>query len=354
MAHHYLYLITVAVVVYVSWRLLKLLFHYFREYFVLWAIVRGGGRKGAAMDRKVRLYVFMTETEYLDEVSVNELYTFLLKMLDAKDASIKDFHSLLRTYTYAVICRDRTDGSLRGVGLAGIDRRDLNGYKYTTIRVGLSFFQNYYQGGPILYYMIAYLLLKELILHPLTPLYTVGKAFTYKSYMLNCHAFPYGYPRYDKETPQFAKEIINEFARSIMTPSEEYDEDTFVLKRERSHVKTGVVEVSDKDLENPHIKFFVERNPGWTKGHQLIVLGQVRWIDILGIVWKSLVRSRPGANRPKKKKLLTRLHSYQNDEFRRYSTVYSEIDGSGERVDHVAENRVRLYSDDLYCYDQEN
>ena len=330
----YLHLLATVVVVYGSWRLLKLLLYFLREYFVLWVIMRGGGREGAAVNKKRRLYAYMAEIEYLDEVSGKELYNYLLKMLDS-EASYEEFHKVLKTYKYVVTCRDKMDGSLRGVGLAGVERRDLDGYKYTIVRVGLTFLEKSYQGSPILYYMIAYLLLKEMILHPLTPLYTIGKSFTYKSYLLTCHAFPYGYPRYDKETPPLAKKIINEFARSVMTSSDVYDEETFVLKREKVYIKPGTMEISAKDLEDPHIKFFVERNPGWTKGHQLLNLGQVRWKDILGIIWKSMVRSRPGSKHKQP----------QKEDFHCYRTAHSRGNDNEERLDHTLEDRYRHFSE---------
>ena len=332
-----------------------MLYFYFREYYVLWHIAMGGKNR-AAVNAKIRLHVYVSKTQCMDEVSVNELYSFLIKMMDS-EVSIKGFHSLLRTYKYAIMCRERTDGSLRGVMLMGVDKRELNGLKYTLIRLGLAFFQNYYSGGPLLYYVTAYHILKQLILHPLTPLFVVGKAFSYKSYLLMCNYCSLSYPRYDRETPQFAKEVINEFAKSCKSPSEEYDEETFVLKREKTRIRPGLVEVTEKELKNPNIKFFVERNPGWAKGHQLMLLGEFRWQDFGRMVWKSVmraVRARRGPDRPKKRQRLTRLYSYQNEEFRRYSTTYSEMDVVGGRNDHVAEDDTEnsgIYTEELYSYD---
>lgn len=336
-SYDYVQLLVYLVLLYLLWRLLKLFHFYFREYYVLWQIAMGGTRSdghGKAMSPKIRLYVYICETVLLDEVSVNELYGFLMKMIDS-DFSIKEFHhSVLLNYKYAIICRERRDGSLRGMMLLGVDRKELDGVKYTQVKVGLSFFQNYYRGGPWLYFASAYLILKEMILHPFTPLYMIGKAFSYKSYLVMCHYVQESFPRYDRETPAFAKKLLNNFGLSTKSPNEIYDPETFVLKRERSGMKPGVAVLTENDLKDPHIKFFVERNPGWAKGHQMLAMGRMRWVDLLRMIWRTVNRAvrarKEKGGRPHRKPTLSRRYSFQSEELaNRYATVPSKLDIGG-------------------------
>ena len=300
---------------------------------MLWNISKGATSKRRSISAKIRLHVYVCETHLLDEVSVNELYTFLIKMMDS-DVTIRQFHTVLLSYSYALIFRERKDGSLRGVTLLNVSRRK-HGKNYTLLQIGLSFFQNYYRGGPMLYYVVAYHILKELILHPFTPLYIIGKAFSYKSYVVLCHTLPLAYPRYDAETPEFEKGIINEFGTSVKLLNEVYDEEMFVLKRERTSMKEGVAVLTPESLNDPHIKFFVERNPGWRKGHQLITMGLVRWSDFLRLLWRALGRTwrakRERVSSQKKVKL-TRRFSFQNRTLNRYATDYSEVDAGGSSI----------------------
>ncbi len=108
----------------------------------------------------------------------------------------------------------------------------------------------------------------ELLLHPLTPLYVVGKSFGYKSYLV-ARKFTRSYPRWGKETPAHFKEIFKEYAESVKDDGDMYDEETGVLKQERSHLRENLLAVSEQDLQNPDIKYFVERNPGYLKVHIL-------------------------------------------------------------------------------------
>ena len=104
--------------------------------------------------------------------------------------------------------------------------------------------------------------LPELILHPFVPVYLITKMSTYKAYLIST-SYPDSHPRYDKEAPEEIKKIAEEFVRSIQSPEDEYDRDTFVLRRRTVIVNTHMAEISERELQNPHIRFFNERNPGW-------------------------------------------------------------------------------------------
>lgn len=316
---------------YVCSRLAKLLYSFFREYFVLWHVAMGAmPDRRRAVSTKTRLHLYMCETHLLDEVAVNELFTFMGKMAET-DYSIKQFHSILLSYGLAVLCRERTDGSLRGVALLSVEKKETKtGYKYTIIRLGASFYHIFYRGGPYFYYATMYLILKELILHPLTPLYVVSKPFSHKSYVTMCNALPRLHPRHDREMPDLTRTIIDDYAITNKSPNEEYDSERFVLKREKSTLKQGVVTISEVDLKDPHIKFFAEQNPGWDKGHMLIVAGEVGWRDLFRMLWIALSkvkRARGGGAKPRgrKKKLLKR-YSFQNETAMKYATLCSVSD----------------------------
>ena len=51
-----------------------------------------------------------------------------------------------------------------------------------------------------------------------------------------------------------------------------YNPEAFVIEQEDSCVVENSTILSEQDLHNPHIKFFVERNPGWRKVHHNLLL----------------------------------------------------------------------------------
>ena len=170
------------------WKVFKTVHYVFREYYVLWNLAFGN------LNPAKRLHIYVCKTKLLDEVTVAELYNFLSTMIDS-NLTVKEFHKVVLSHEFLVSCREMKDGSLRGVMFTSVDKKEHNGIRYTNIHVGLPFVQKCYHGGPALYYVIAYHIMKELILHPFTPLYMIGKGFSYKSYLVLCHNFLDTYPR---------------------------------------------------------------------------------------------------------------------------------------------------------------
>ena len=281
---------------------------------MLWNIAIGGREDRRAMNPKMRLYIYVCQTNLLDETSLVELFNFIKSMMNT-DLTIQEAHRLILSYTYVVLSRERSDGSLRGMMFVGVDRRlQENGNPYTIIRVGLSYFQLNYRGGPYLYSVTIYFFLKELLAHPLTPLYVVMKSFSYKSYSIMTHAIKHSYPRYDEETPELVRDIINSYGLQAKAPNETYNMDTFVLERVRNNLKRNLTILDDSALKDPHIKFFVKRNPLWAEGHQLILLGCVQWRDIFAMIFKIItkaVRGRKGSGGGKKRTHVLKRSSFQ-------------------------------------------
>ena len=310
--------------------LLKLvtLYRLFREYYVLWNVAIGARGDRRSISTRARLHAYVCKTSLLDQVSVNQIYSFLISMIDS-DVTVTQFHKVILSYTYVILCRERTDGSLRGAMMLGINHREQDGKKYTLVRLGLAFTQRNYQGGPLLYYVVLYHVLKELLCHPFTPIYIVGKAFSYKSYLIMTKIFQSMYPRYDTTVPPFEQKLIDNFAEEVRMEGDVYDPKRCVIERTISSTKEFVAPISAQELKNPHIKFFQETNPGWQQGHQLVTLGKVTWRDIAKSLYRAVTRARTtrheGITRRDLRKLSReRGMSFQSEEACTYARKYSE------------------------------
>lgn len=94
----------------------------------------------------------------------------------------------------------------------------------------------------------------------------MSKVYGYKAYLVGSKFKNY-YPRYDCDTPNRVKSIIDDFAQSVKRPTETYDPNINVISSPEnvSHLRESLNALTEKDLKNPHIKFFAERNPNWIK-----------------------------------------------------------------------------------------
>ena len=276
--------------IYAFYRVSRGFFRIFGGHFVLWNII-GHARRNISVKSSRRLHAYVCKTDLLDEISINELYRFVTSMLHT-EVSIMQFHKHVLSYKYAIMCREIQDGSMRGLFFVCVRPSQLDGQKYIFIRIGLTFFEKNYQRGPLLYYVIAYHILMQRLRYPRTPVYIAAKAFSYKSYLALVNAVKEVYPRFDAKIPPFIKKIIDSYGLAVKYNDEHYDHESCVLKRELSHLKQTVAPLSSADLSNPHIQFFNDQNPGWRKGHQLIVVARVTWSDILRTLFKAMRRDR--------------------------------------------------------------
>ena len=74
------------------------------------------------------------------------------------------------------------------------------------------------------------------------------------------------YPHYSKETPEIYKKVAEEFVADCYN-LEEYDRETFIMRRRVGTMNDHVAPIYERHLQNPHIKFFNERNADWKKVH---------------------------------------------------------------------------------------
>lgn len=160
---------------------------------------------------------------------------------------------------------------------------------------------------------------RHLLLHSFTPIYIIGKAFSYMSYLVSGQGggvsqqgscdlcaqsavsnFTTAYPRHDCPTiPEFEKRytpftrivhcimppdhflpfvlhtdhpsphpptsIMDEFGASFASLEDSYDPVTCVIHRESSTLKPFIAPIKAHLLQNPHIKYFQQLNPEWHK-----------------------------------------------------------------------------------------
>jgi hypothetical protein len=103
---------------------------------------------------------------------------------------------------------------------------------------------------------------------PTTELYwfLISKGYkTYRFLPLFFHEF---YPRYDVATPDWAREIIDCLAQARYPT---YDPAAGIVRADemKDRLRPGVADVGDERLSDPHVQFFVERNPGHARGDEL-------------------------------------------------------------------------------------
>ena len=83
------------------------------------------------------------------------------------------------------------------------------------------------------------------------------------------------YPRFDKKTPVFEKKVIDVLAYEKF--GEAYDKEKgVIIPRNKNFLKGKHASIPLNRLTNPHIKYFLKSNPGYTKGDELACITEIK------------------------------------------------------------------------------
>ncbi|MEX0678679.1 MAG: hypothetical protein WD063_16485 [Pirellulales bacterium] len=94
----------------------------------------------------------------------------------------------------------------------------------------------------------------------------------YKTYRFLPVFFHEFYPRYDVATPPRIQKTID--ALALDKYPDEYDSAASLIRAHANqyHLREGVADITPERLRDPHVRFFVERNPGHAAGDELCCL----------------------------------------------------------------------------------
>lgn len=125
----------------------------------------------------------------------------------------------------------------------------------------------------------------------------------YKTYRFLPLFFREYFPRYDAPTPLWAQEIITAFGRYKYPTC--FDEAAGIVRSNdrKDRLRTGIADLTEARLADPHIRCFAERNPGHARGDELCCVAPITRENFTAAAYR-VIEARsidPGiadANRP--------------------------------------------------------
>lgn len=112
------------------------------------------------------------------------------------------------------------------------------------------------------------------------PVYWLLISSGYKSYRFLPVFYREFYPRYDRPTPPEVQKLLDALAQERF--GAQYDPQTGIVRFDGggTPLRPGVADVNEERQRNPHIRFFLERNPGHAQGDELVCLTQISWQNL--------------------------------------------------------------------------
>lgn len=191
-----------------------------------------------------------------------------------------------------ILLRDRATGRLRGFSTIAVER--IRAPRQATVLFsGDTVIHRDYWGQKQLQSAFARILLSRKLRAPHRPLYWLLLSKGYRTYMLLANAFPKAVPRCDGPPDPELRRVLDALAGTRY--GGDYDAERGIVRFAgvRERVRDGLAPITERHLTNPHVRFFVDRNPRHAEGDELACLADVRLVDLAGIAAR-LVGARVG------------------------------------------------------------
>lgn len=120
--------------------------------------------------------------------------------------------------------------------------------------------------------------------YPHTPLHWFLITKGYRTYRFLQLYFREYYPVFDRPFPQYYREVLD--AVAIHKFGYDYDPQTNIIRctKGMDRLKTSFAEVPEGRLKDPHIRFFLEKNPFYYKGDELGCITDIRIDNFTSVV----------------------------------------------------------------------
>jgi len=107
------------------------------------------------------------------------------------------------------------------------------------------------------------------------PLYWLLISSGYKTYRFLTVFYKEYYPRYDTPTPPDIQFLMEHLATQRFGSDYCHEDGVVRFRDGATPLREGVAEVTDERLHDPHVAFYLECNPGYVNGDELVCITRV-------------------------------------------------------------------------------
>jgi len=174
-----------------------------------------------------------------------------------------------------ILLFDEGDQSLRGFSTLRVYRRTVEGRDVIVVYSGDTVIAPGYWGQSALHSAFVKYVTACKARHPFVPVYWFLISKGYKTYLLLCRNFPEYWPRQDIPTPAWQTAVMNTLATEKFGHHFVPERGVVQFDRPMGRLRAGMAPIEPEMLEEPDVRFFIEKNPGHEAGDELCCLGRV-------------------------------------------------------------------------------
>lgn len=189
-------------------------------------------------------------------------------------ATLAIFQRDLNSKNWVILLKDRESGELQGFSTLALYETSFDGQPVSVVYSGDTIIRPAYWGTPELPRSWIKTVIEKSAGMP-QPLYWLLISSGYKTYRFLSVFYKEFYPCYDKPTPPEIQALMDHLATQRFGADYHPELGIARFTEGATPLRDGVAEVTDERLHDPHIAFYIARNPGHVHGDELVCLTRV-------------------------------------------------------------------------------
>ena len=184
------------------------------------------------------------------------------------------FERDLSSKNWVVLLRDSATNEIEGFSTLALYETTFNHYPLSVVYSGDTIIRREYWGTPQLPSTWIKTVLEKSA-NMVQPLYWLLISSGYKTYRFLTVFYREFYPRYDVPTPPDIQSLMEHLAAQRFGSDYHCEEGVVRFRDGATPLREGVAEVTDERLHDPHVAFYIARNPGYVNGDELVCITRV-------------------------------------------------------------------------------
>ena len=209
------------------------------------------------------------------------------------DLSAKDIQSMFRIFAenfngatreiferdlndknWVILLRDAETNEIEGFSTLALYETTFNHKPLSVVYSGDTIIRREYWGTPQLPSKWIKTVLEKSA-DMVQPLYWLLISSGYKTYRFLTVFYKEFYPRYDMSTPADIQSLMKHLASQRFGADYHCEEGVVRFHNGATPLREGIAEVTGERLHDPHVAFYVQRNPGYINGDELVCITRV-------------------------------------------------------------------------------
>jgi len=189
-------------------------------------------------------------------------------------ATLDIFERDLKNKNWVILLRDAQTQELEGFSTLALYETEINRQLMSVVYSGDTIIRREYWGTPELPRSWIHTVLEKSA-NMNQPLYWLLISSGYKTYRFLTVFYKEFYPRYDKPTSPEMQTIMEQLALQRFGSDYHCEEGVVRFKDGATPLRDGLAEVTDERLHDPHVAFYISKNPGYMMGDELVCITRV-------------------------------------------------------------------------------